>query len=152
MLLNYDVIFVEKVPFPVLAYLKWRTFGSTCSTSPIIMKLYQQVRSMKKSKLAKFRYDIISIDRVMVPQIIRHDFKIWLWCISVKNVVIALKLCRLFDLIIANFCANFCEFLYSRLWFTENCHSQEAHALVIVDISHLNSKLTISINFINLIR
>ena len=77
MLLNYDVIFVEKVPFPVLAYLKWRTFSSTCSTSLIIMKFYQQVCSVKRSKLAKFQDDITSIDGVMTSQIIRHDVKIW---------------------------------------------------------------------------
>ena len=76
-LMNYDVIIVEKVPFPVLAYLKWRTFSSTCFTSPIIMMFYQQVRSIKKSKLAKFQDDIISIDGVMTSQTIRHDVKIW---------------------------------------------------------------------------
>ena len=97
MLLNYDVIFVEKVPFPVLAYLKWRTFSSTCSTSPIIMKFYQQVRSIERSKLAKFQDDIISIDGVMTSQNVRHDVKIWWRHISVKNVGIALKLCRLFE-------------------------------------------------------
>ena len=119
MLLNYDVIFVEKVPFPVLAYLKWRTFSSTCSTSPIIMKFYQQVRSMERSKLAKFQDDIISIDGVMTSQNVRHDVKIWWRHISVKNVGIALKLCRLFDTVVAIICTNFCEFLQSRSWFTE---------------------------------
>ena len=119
MLLNYDVIFVEKVPFPVLAYLEWRTFSSTCSTSPIIMKFYQQVRSMERSKLAKFQDDIISIDGVMTSLIIRHDVKIWWRHISVKNVGIALKLCRLFDLVVAIICINFWEFSRSRSWFTE---------------------------------
>ena len=119
MLLNYNVIFVGKVPFPVLAYLKWRTFSSTCSTSPIIMKFYQQVRSMKRNKFAKFRDHIINIDGVMTSLIIRHDVKILWRHISVKNVGIALKLCRLFDLVVAIICTNFCEFSQSRSWFTE---------------------------------
>ena len=119
MLLNYDVIFVEKVPFPALAYLEWLTFSSTCSTSPMIMKSYQQVRFMERSKLAKFQDDIISIDEVMTSQNVRHDVKIWWRHISVKNVGIALKLCRLFDLVVAIICTNFCEFSQSRSWFTE---------------------------------
>ena len=85
---------------PPLA-LKWRTFSSTCSTSPIIMKFYQLVRSMKRSKFAKFRNDIINIDGVMTSLIIRHDVKILWRHISVKNVGIALKLCTLFDLVLA---------------------------------------------------
>ena len=52
--LNYDIIIVKKVPFPVQACLDWRTFSSTCSTFQIIMKFYQQIRSMKRSRLAKF--------------------------------------------------------------------------------------------------
>ena len=68
------------------------------------MKFYQQVRSMKKSKLAKFQDHIISIDGVMTSQIIRHDVKIWWRQISVKNVGIALKLFRLFNLVIALIC------------------------------------------------
>ena len=37
------------------------------------MKYYQNVRFVKRSKLAKFRDDIISIDEVTTSQIIRHD-------------------------------------------------------------------------------
>ena len=119
MLLNYDVIFVEKVQFPVLAYLRWRTFSSTCSTSPIIMKFYQQVRSVERGKLAKFQDDIISIDGDMTSQIIRHDVKIWWRPISVKIFGITLKLCRRFDLVTAIICTNFFEFSYSGSCFTE---------------------------------
>ena len=74
---------------------------------------------MKRSKFAKFRDDIINIDGVMTSLIIRHDVKIWWRHISVKNVGIALKLCRLFDLVVAIICTNFCEFSQSRSWFTE---------------------------------
>ena len=105
--------------FQYYACLKWRTFSWTCSTSPIFMKFYQQVRSTKRSKFAKFRDDIINIDGVMTSLIIRHDVKIWWRHISVKNVGIALKLCRLFDLVVAIICTNFCEFSQSRSWFTE---------------------------------
>ena len=49
----------EKLPFLVLG--KWWTFSSTCSTYPIIITFYQQVHSVKRSKLAKFREDIIYI-------------------------------------------------------------------------------------------
>ena len=58
--------------------LKWRNFSLTCSGSPTIMKFYEQVHPVKRSKLARFREDIISIDRVMVSYINRHDVKI-LW-------------------------------------------------------------------------
>ena len=77
------------VSFLVLAYSKLWTFSSTCSTSPIIMKVYQQVRSLKRSKLAKFRDEIISIEGVMTLQIIWLDIKIWWRHIFVKNVAIA---------------------------------------------------------------
>ena len=117
-LLNYDVIIVEKGSFPVLGLLAM-TFSSTCTTSPIIIKFYHQVCSMKRSKLIKFQSDVISIDEVMTSQIIRHDVKILRRHISVKNVGIALKLCRLFDLVVAIICTNFCEFSQSRSWFTE---------------------------------
>ena len=73
------------------------------------MKFYQQIRSVKRSKLAELWDDIISVDGFMRSQIIRHDL------ISVKNVVITLKLCRLFDLGVGNICTNFCEFSYSTL-------------------------------------
>ena len=52
-------------------------------------------------------------------KIIRHDVKIWGRHISVENVGIALKLCRLFDFDVAIICINFWEFSQSRLWFTE---------------------------------
>ena len=65
---------------------------------------------MKRSKYAKFRDDIINIDGVMTSLIIRHDVKIWWRHISVKNVGIALKLCRLFDLVVAIICTNFASF------------------------------------------
>ena len=94
------------------------SISSTCSTSPITMKIYQQVCSVKKSKSAKFPDDI-SIEGVMTSQIIWYDIKIWWRHISVKNVGIALKLCRLFDLVVAIICTNFCEFSQSRSWFTE---------------------------------
>ena len=45
------------------------SISSTCSTSPITMKIYQQVCSVKKSKSAKFPDDI-SIEGVMTSQII----------------------------------------------------------------------------------
>ena len=60
------------------------------------MKFYQQVRSMERSKLAKFQDDIISIDGVMTSQIIQHDVKIWWRYNPVKNVGIAFRICRLF--------------------------------------------------------
>ena len=41
-----------------------RPFHSTYSTFPIIVKFYQQVRIVKRSKVAKFGNDIISIDGV----------------------------------------------------------------------------------------
>ena len=65
------------------------------------MTFYQQVRSMKKSILAKFQKHIISIDGVMKSQIVRHDVNIWWRNISFKNVGIALKLFRLFDPVVA---------------------------------------------------
>ena len=52
------------------------------------------VRSMDSSKLGKFQDDIISIDGVMTSRIVG----------------IALKLCRLYDLVVAIICTNFCEF------------------------------------------
>ena len=118
-MLNYHFIIVQKVPFPVLSHLKWRNFSSTCSTSPIIVKFYQQVRSIKRSKLAKFRDNIIFIDGVMMSQIIRHDVKIWWRHTSVNNFGIAMKLCILVDLVVAIICRKFCEFSLSRSWFTE---------------------------------
>ena len=48
-----------------------RTFSSTYSTSPIIMKFYQQVRFIERSKVAKFEDDVTSIDGVMTSQ---NDF------------------------------------------------------------------------------
>ena len=45
------------------------SISSTCSTSSITMKIYQQVCSVKKSKSAKFPDDI-SIEGVMTSQII----------------------------------------------------------------------------------
>ena len=94
------------------------SMSSRWSTSPITMKIFQQVCSVKRSKLAKFRDDI-SIEEVMTSQIFWYDIKIWWRHISVKNFGIALKLCRLFDLVIAIICTNFCEFSQSRFWFTE---------------------------------
>ena len=41
------------------------------------MKFYQQMRSVKRSKLIKFQDDIFSIDIVMTSQIIRPNVKIW---------------------------------------------------------------------------
>ena len=70
------------------------------------MRFYQQIRSVKKSKLTEFRDDIIFINEVMTSQIIQHDVKIWWRRISVKNVIvigIALKPCRLFDPAVAIF-------------------------------------------------
>ena len=43
------------------------------STSQITMKFYQQIRSVKTSKLYEFGDDSISIGGVMTSQIIRHD-------------------------------------------------------------------------------
>ena len=65
---------------------------------------------MKRRKFAKFRDDIINIDGVMTSQIIRRDVKILWRHICVKNVGIALKLCRLFDPVIAIICTNFASF------------------------------------------
>ena len=62
------------------------------------MKFCQQVRSVKKSWLATFADDIIFIDGVLTPQIIHHVDKFWWRHISVKDVDMALKLCRLLDL------------------------------------------------------
>ena len=127
MLLNYDVIIVEKVPFSVLAYLKWRTFSSTCSTSPIFMKFYQQVRSMERSKVAKFQDDIISINRVMTSKIIWHDI--------IKNVGIPLKLCRLSDLAVVIICANLC-------WFKEITSSTDVvYLLSMTSLTLLSTEL-----------
>ena len=84
--------------------------SSTCSTSPITMKIYQHVRSVKRSKLAKFRDDI------SIEGVIWYDIKIWWRHIFVKNVGIALKL---FDLVIAITCTNFYKLSQSRFWFTE---------------------------------
>ena len=94
------------------------SISSTSSTFQITMKMYQQVCSVKRSKLAKFRDDI-SIEEVMTSHIFWYDIKIWWRHISVKNFGIALKLCRLFDLVVAIICTNFCEFSQSRSWFTE---------------------------------
>ena len=94
------------------------SISSTSSTFQITMKMYQQVCSVKRSKSAKFPDDI-SIEGVMTSQIIWYDIKIWWRHISIKNVGIALKLCRLFDLVIAIICTNSCEFSQSRFWFTE---------------------------------
>ena len=52
----------EKLPFLVLG--KWWTFSSTCSTYPIIITFYQQVNSMKRSKLTKFQDGKTSIDEL----------------------------------------------------------------------------------------
>ena len=87
------------------------------------MKYYQQVRSMEKSKLAKFQDDIISTDGVMTSQNVRHDVKIWWRHISVKNVGIALKLCRLFDPVVAIICTNFTSF------YIVDCDLQKYHHL-----------------------
>ena len=67
----------KKCHFQYQAYLKWRSFSSTCYTSSIIMTFYQQILSMRRNKLANFRDDIISIDGVMTSQCIWHDVKIW---------------------------------------------------------------------------
>ena len=56
---------INDQPLISLAYLKWRTFSSTFSTFLIIMKFYQQVCSVTRSRLAKFRDYIIPIDGVM---------------------------------------------------------------------------------------
>ena len=74
------------------------------------MKFYQQVRSIKKSKLAKFQDHIISIDGAMTSQNVRHDVKMWWRHISVKNVGIAFILCRPFDPVVEIICPNFYEF------------------------------------------
>ena len=68
--------------------------SSTCSMSPMILKFYQRVRSVKKSKLAKFGSNIIIIYGVMASKKFRHDVKIRhdVKSISVKNVKITLKL------------------------------------------------------------
>ena len=62
---------------------------------------------------------ISSLHGVITSQIIRHDVKIWWRHISVKNFGIALKLCRHFHSVVAIICTNFCEFSFSRSWFTE---------------------------------
>ena len=81
------------------AYLEWRTFSSTCSTSPIIMKFYQHVRSIKKSILTKLQDKVISIDGIMTCKIIQHDVRTLWRYVSVKNVGIAFRLCILFELV-----------------------------------------------------
>ena len=71
------------------------------------MKIYQQVRSKERSKFAKFLDNTISFDGVMTSQIVWNDVKIWWHHISVKNVDITLKLCRLFEPVVAIICINF---------------------------------------------
>ena len=101
-----------------MSALLW-IFVGLFKISQIVIKFCQQVLSVKRSRLAKFRDDIISTDIVMTSQIIWHDVKIWWRYISVKNVGIALKFCRLFELVIAIICTNLCEFFQRRSWFTE---------------------------------
>ena len=57
------------------------------------MNYEQQVRSVKISKLTKFRDDIISIG-FMASQIMRYDIKIWRRHFSVENTSSALKFCK----------------------------------------------------------
>ena len=94
-------------------------FRLKCPISPFIMKFYQQVRSVKKSKLAKFRDEIIKVDRVMTSHLIRHDVKIWLCHISINNVGIVLKLCRATYAIVRMTCVKLFKIIGSGSWFTE---------------------------------
>ena len=88
----------EKWPFPMIRLSEWRTFSSTVSTSQIIMKLYQQVRSAKRNIWAQFEEETLSIDR-----------KISWRKISIVNVVVLLKLYRLSNLVLAIICTNLCN-------------------------------------------
>ena len=76
------------------------------------MKFYQQVRYVKRSKFAKLRDDSIISWRHKLSEMTSKfdDVKIWWLHISVKNAGIALKLCRLFELVVAIICASFASF------------------------------------------
>ena len=65
----------KKYQFQCQVCLQWLTFSLTCSTCPNILKYYQQVRFLKRNELAKFREDIIFVDRALTSQIIRHTSK-----------------------------------------------------------------------------
>ena len=111
------------------------TFSSTCSTSPIIITFIQQVRSIKRSKLTRFQDAIISKDGVMPSQIIRHDVRIWWRHIYVKNVDIALKLRRLFNLVIAIICTNFVIFHKKDRDLQKYCDLQVSFTYDVTDVS-----------------
>ena len=99
----------EKWPFPMIRLSEWRTFSSTVSTSQIIMKLYQQIHSAKRSILAQFEEETLSIDRVLTSKNIRYEVKISWRKISIINVVVLLKLYRLSNLVLAIICTNLCN-------------------------------------------
>ena len=70
--MSYYAIIVKKWHFQHLDWLKWHILSSICSGTLIILKIYQQVRFLKKSKLAEFGEDTISVDEVMTSQIIQR--------------------------------------------------------------------------------
>ena len=94
----YYVILVEKVIFVDIC-LKLQIFSTTCSTTLIILKFYQyqEVHSLKQSKLAKFGGEIIFINGFMMSKssdmTLKFNDIISPSCLcSVENVAMALKL------------------------------------------------------------
>ena len=85
-----------------------------------------------RSRLAKLWEEIISIEVVMTSQIVRHDVKIWWRPISVKNIRIALKVCRLSWIGITIICITIWDFSLIRWWFTKIAPFADAKRLILL--------------------
>ena len=58
---------LTNILFPVFS--RFSRLWTTMSTSSLIKKFYQEARSVKRNKSAKFQYDIISMDEVKTSEL-----------------------------------------------------------------------------------
>ena len=88
---------------------------ATWFTSLIILKYYQHVQSVKRSKLPKSGDAFVSIDRLNLTNHLT-------WRQKLLTSYVCQKYRNCFEIIInflPNICTNFCDFSYGRLLFTE---------------------------------